>query len=95
MLVIRGLSSQYIYKRLDTSNFPLKRAWSSHLNESIKELSVDDKGLFILARTTNALYALDTITGQELWRFQLIYHQSVTFPAISHNGIVYIADAKN
>jgi len=93
-LVASGIFDWYVYPALDTSNFPLKQIWLSHLDAPILELSVDDIGLFIFARTAHALYAIDAATGQEIWRFP-INNQVVTSPSISHNGIVYIADKKN
>jgi outer membrane protein assembly factor BamB len=83
----------YVYIKLDTSNFPLVKKWSSNLSDSILELSATDNGLFVFARTANALYSIDTSTGRVLWHFPLVY-QAVTFPAIAKNGFVYIADAK-
>ncbi len=93
-MVASGIFDWYVYPALDTSNFPLKQIWLSHLDAPILELSVDDIGLFIFARTAHALYAIDAATGQEIWRFP-INNQVVTSPSISHNGIVYIADKKN
>src|SRR5688500_16508288 len=75
------------------ANFPLRKIWINRLNESVLGLSLASQDI-LLARTSAALYALDTKNGNILWRYSLS-RQADPKPAIADKENVYVADGRS
>jgi outer membrane protein assembly factor BamB len=82
------------FKPIEVGNneFSLFPKWSTKLSDKVLEISASDSGI-IFVRSAYSLNALDVSMGTLLWKFYL-GGQVITDPAISADGIVYIADKK-
>jgi outer membrane protein assembly factor BamB len=70
----------------------LSLKWSHQLTDTITDLSGTDLNS-ILAQTTNTLYSLDPVTGEEQWKLTLS-NQLTLSPAIAVGDHIYITDNK-
>jgi outer membrane protein assembly factor BamB len=74
--------------------FPLEKLWSQKPGNTIDDLSVTEDSTMVLVRTATAIYALDKVQGNVIWKHN-ISHQAFFSPAVSSNSKIFVADSKS
>jgi outer membrane protein assembly factor BamB len=72
----------------------LKKLWSQKSGNTIDDLSISEDGTMVLVRTRNAIYALDKVSGNVIWKYD-IFPQAYVSPAVSKGSKIFVADKKS
>lgn len=70
-----------------SSSLPVEPLWQIEVDEPVNErpLIVDD---VVIVSTTQAIYGLDTVTGQRRWKHPTVRRSSLA-PAVAPNKVIY------
>jgi outer membrane protein assembly factor BamB len=92
LILLIVFSGNILRDQLISEDFPLSKQWSLSLQGSIQQLSLaGNQTLLVMTRTK--LYALDSTTGDVLWKHDL-HWQTITKPALAQNELVFLTDGQ-
>lgn len=96
IMIACAIAGFYVYtffgSSLKSEEFPLSEKWNTKLQGDIEQITIVEDRI-IIARTMTEIYALDTQSGNILWRQSLAKHFSFR-PVLAHKGMLFLTDGK-